>query len=74
MTECDTYTVFVCLEKTNNLRQILTNECTAALVLVGKLFRGKCLLVMLSWASYLRSIIFTLGLKEVRILCMFRTG
>ena len=53
------YIYCVFLGQANNLWQALTNGCTAALVMLWEIARGKCLLVMLSWISHLRSIIVT---------------
>jgi hypothetical protein len=51
------HTVYI--GETKHLGQARTNGCIAALVTIWELVRGKGWLVMLSWVSYLRSIMVT---------------
>jgi len=53
------YIYCVCLGQTYFLRQALTNGYIAALVMIWELTGGKGWLIMLSWISYLRSIMVT---------------
>ena len=53
------YIYCVCLGQTYYLRQALTNGCIAAIVMIWELTGGKGWLIMLSWISYLRSIMDT---------------
>ena len=53
------YIYCFCRGEAHYLRQALTNGCIAALVMIWELTGGKGWLIMLSWISYLRSIMVT---------------